>query len=179
VIYSTLGPLMCAGEEAGARYIIVGFELLPFDGMKSPTLSVLTLNALHWLFRDLSPSGNASELSARLLTSGAHVTQLVPESKNSSPGDPAELLRRPGIFKLSATSGGTTKDDLIAINSLSDEESDLVGERSFTVPPLAGRAPSEDAEDLPLHGYLAGLALLVLCLDLARRLRRRAQWGTV
>lgn len=179
VIYSPLGPLVCAGEEAGARYIIVGFELLPFDGIQSPTLSVLTLNALRWLFQDLSPHGGTHELSARLLTSDAQVTQLAPKRGAVSSNERLELLRAPGVFTLSATSGAATKNGLVAINSLSDEESDLSQDRLLIISSMPRRAATDESDELHLHGYLAALGLLILCIDLALRLRRRAQWGAV
>jgi hypothetical protein len=43
------GSVILAGEESGVRRVAVGFELLPFEGKRTATVSVLTLNILNWL----------------------------------------------------------------------------------------------------------------------------------
>jgi hypothetical protein len=49
IVSAEQGPVLVAGEERGVRRVVVGFELLPFEGKKTPTVSVLTLNILNWL----------------------------------------------------------------------------------------------------------------------------------
>lgn len=49
LVQSAQGPVLIAGEINGHRYIFSGIELFPFDGRNSPSLSILTLNALKWL----------------------------------------------------------------------------------------------------------------------------------
>ncbi len=179
LMHSPYGPLACVGEESGARYLIVGFELLPFDGIKSPTLSVLTLNALTWLFRDQTQHTESSQLSSKLLHEKTSVERLAPGGiALLSPSERLGALRQPGILKLSTPQDVAAHTELLAINSLSDEESDLRGERVLTIPPRTTRPTTTSGEDFEYASALAALALLILFIDLIRRLRRTTQWGT-
>lgn len=58
VIQSTKGSILLAGEKNGFRYVVSGIELFPFEGKKSATLSVLTLNILKWLSTQSTPPVN-------------------------------------------------------------------------------------------------------------------------
>ncbi len=49
IINTQYGSLVVTGESQGVRFAGVGFELLPFEGAKTPFLSILTLNLTRWL----------------------------------------------------------------------------------------------------------------------------------
>lgn len=49
VINTEQGSMLVSGEYQGVRMVGVGFELLPYEGKDTPTLSVLTLNIFNWL----------------------------------------------------------------------------------------------------------------------------------
>ena len=56
------GAIVVAGESHGVRFAAVGMEMLPFEGARTPVLSVLTLNLLNWL-------SGGTELTASALSS--------------------------------------------------------------------------------------------------------------
>ena len=60
IINSEQGSILFAGESRGFRFAVLGFEIFPFEGSKTPALSVLTLNLLNWLAntRSLSKTAN-------------------------------------------------------------------------------------------------------------------------
>ena len=49
IINTEQGSMIVGGELQGLRYVAVGFELLPYEGKDTPTLSVLTFNIFNWL----------------------------------------------------------------------------------------------------------------------------------
>lgn len=179
ILFSQHGALACAGEERGSRYLIVGFELFPFDGVASPTLSVFTLNALTWLF---NPQLNAEQRLAvptELLASPAPLKRLAP---NPGPIPASERLsapRVPGVYEYSPSSPSTSTHEIFASNTFSDEESDVATERSFLVPPQTLRVDTDEPQEVGLEGALTALALLILIIDLARRILRPIRWGSV
>jgi len=179
ILHSQYGALLCAGEEGGNRYAIVGFELFPFDGIKSPTLSVLTLNILNWLFHAETLNTQNSALSAKLLNVRTIVERLVPDPLQIPLNERLEALERPGVFKLTASTDGDSSAELYASNSFFDDESDIGRERTLAMPRQSAQTPVSDTEEYPLERFLAIAALLILFIDLARRLRRPAQWGSI
>jgi hypothetical protein len=179
ILHSQYGALLCAGEEGGNRYAIVGFELFPFDGIKSPTLSVLTLNILNWLFHAETLNTQNSALSAKLLNVRTIVERLVPDPLQIPLNERLEALERPGVFKLTASTDGDSSAELYASNSFFDDESDIGRERTLAIPRQSAQTPASDTEEYPLERFLAIAALLILFIDLARRLRRPAQWGSI
>ncbi len=179
ILRSQYGPLLCAGEENGSRYAIVGFELFPFDGIKSPTLSVLTLNTLTWLFNQETVTNQNSQLFTKLLNNQTVVERLAPDPRHIEPSQRAKAIQNPGIFKLTSTTDRDTQVELFATNSLVDEESDIGRERTLAISSQPQQSAPAADQDFPLERALAAIALLVLFIDLARRLRRRAEWGNV
>jgi hypothetical protein len=179
VLHSHYGALLCAGEEGGHRYVIVGFELFPFEGIKSPTLSVLTLNTLSWLFHDGTLGSQNSALSATLLNDRTLVERLAPDPLQIPVNERLEALQGAGIFKLTVSTDGDTSAELYASNSFFDEESDIGRERTLALSAQSPRTGTGDNQEYPLERVLAIAVLLILLIDLVRRLRRPAQWGSV
>jgi hypothetical protein len=179
ILHSPYGALLCAGEEGGTRYVIVGFEIFPFDGMKSPTLSVLTLNMLNWLFHEDSGAHQNLALPAKLVNDQTTLERLAPERIEVPTNERAEALQRPGIIRASNETAPNSKPEFYASNSFIDEESDIARERAITLSPPAQRAATTESQDVPLERLLACIALAILFIDLARRLRRPGQWGSV
>jgi hypothetical protein len=179
ILHSQYGALLCAGEEGGNRYAIVGFELFPFDGIKSPTLSVLTLNILNWLFHAESLGNQNSALSAKLLNERTLVERLAPDTLQIPLSERLDALEHPGVFKLTVPTEGDSSAELYASNAFFDEESDIGRERIVVISPQSARTATNDSEEYPLERALAIAALLILLIDLARRLRRAAQWGNI
>jgi hypothetical protein len=159
--------------------VIVGFELFPFDGIKSPTLSVLTLNTLRWLFNEESLGNQHTPLLATFSNNQTNVERLKPVAATVMPSQRIEALQTPGVFKLTTAAGNETHVELFATNSLVDEESDIGRERTLAIEAKDKETRPTDNQDLPLERALAIAALVVLVIDLVRRLRRSGQWGSI
>ena len=141
IIESTVGPLLLAGERAGRRYVVTGFDLLPYLGTRNLPASILTLNILGWLSDQASqstPYKTGAVLSPHVGSVGTQRTRGLKGlegSKDSKthlhvrfPGDtrfqPAERtlsLDRQGVY----TFRENGVEHLVAVNLLSQEETDL------------------------------------------------------
>lgn len=199
IMHSSAGPLVCAGEDRGARYVITGFELLPFDGLRTPTVSIFTLNVLRWLFESHGVAGagsgdNGAQVGFVKLPPGAdaatviapHESELKPSAAGNSVFVPA-----PGVLALRPHGSETSSAELIAVNAFSREESDVATQRMISVPIAHRERIHSEAADIDrsssrglnirdktqLESLLATALLIVLCLDLARRIVTRARWG--
>jgi hypothetical protein len=187
-VFVAEGPVACAGEQNGFRYVITGFELFPFDGLRSPTVSIFTLNALRWLFEG---AGGVSHSNALIGTvtlpyeaSSVRTLAPLPETLTTAPTK-SVVVRAPGILSVRRGDAGAKEDgeSLVAVNAFSNEESDLSRQYSISVsdampqqsaPP---RSTVSERDGAPLEWFLAVGLLVVLGLDLIRRIAVRAQWG--
>ncbi len=170
IIESTVGPLLLAGERAGRRYVVTGFDLLPYLGTRNLPASILTLNILSWL------SDRASQ--SALYKTGA---VLSPQAHTGSPTAPALSVRfpqetdfRPAERTLSLDRQGVYtfrengKERLVAVNLLSPDETDLGRPLSLMVDEPSGLShiPQTDrvsrTHERPIWPWLL-LAVLVLC----------------
>lgn len=172
VLHVERGPILCVGSNQGARYIVTGFELFPFEGSKNPTLSILTLNIFKYLF-DEEVSHTTSQAFPRQNTlvqtfKGVDATEL---SKAFS----ARVF--PGVYRQAVAPGET--DSLVAINFVSDSESDV---RTVDTVKLAGSDMSAKKSTLQMgrinleHSFVL-IALLAFIFDLGMRILRRKRWG--
>ena len=177
ILFSSVGPIACAGEEKGTRYLITGFELFPFEGSKNPTMSIFTLNAFKWLFQS-SGATTIGELPVRipLPESVIEAGYVQPENlKLKLEGASIEPLV-PGIVQLEEQDG---EERYLALNSFEEKESNLSRRTSLSLPPTTPKATtsSSPTTSRPLLSTLALLALLVIGGDLVRRVIRRVRWG--
>ena len=177
ILFSAVGPIACAGEEKGARYLITGFEIFPFEGSKNPSISIFTLNAFKWLFQN-SAATTVGELPMRLplpesVTEAGYVH---PENLNLKLEGSSIAPVAPGIVQLQDDDG---EERYLALNSFEDKESNLSQRSTLAVPPPAPKAPasSNAPTSRSLISILAVLALLVIGGDLGRRILRHARWG--
>lgn len=164
VLHSAAGALMCAGEDGGRRYVIVGFELFPFDGMRTPTLSIITLNTLQWLLMSSGGSG------AQALGSGAtgvldlvaigrgsdlRVQLIAPRAQQLASGSIRSVeVSAPGVLAVSDGNSTPSEEQLIAVNAISDQESDLTHDTPISIASDGADLPSEAVGSV---GYDAGL----------------------
>jgi hypothetical protein len=205
ILYTTTGPVACAGEESGSRYVITGFELLPFDGLRSATVSILTLNTLQWLFGDYSASQPNDSTNALLVSSNITALSLsigsialprsVASAKIVAPSakpiqqltDHRTLITEPGVLALTNQQPNSLADRIYPINAFSSEESDISQQHAFVSAPPPDQHPGSPVgenstsaasrEEVPLEPWFTTALLAVLLLDLARRLIARARWG--
>jgi hypothetical protein len=187
-VFVAEGPVACAGEQNGFRYVITGFELFPFDGLRSPTVSIFTLNALRWLFEG---AGGVSHSNALIGTvtlpyeaSSVRTLAPLPETLTTAPTK-SVVVRAPGILSVRRGDAGAKEDgeSLVAVNAFSNEESDLSRQYSISVSDAmpqqsaSPRSAVSERDGTPLEWFLAVGLLVVLGLDLIRRIAVRAQWG--
>jgi hypothetical protein len=177
ILFSAAGPIACAGEDHGARYLITGFELFPFDGTKNPTISIFTLNAFKWLFQR-SDAAATGELPTRLSLPEA-VTEagyIHPENIKLTVQGGSIAPPVPGIVQLEEDDGD---ERYVALNSFEEKESNLKKGAPLALPAITpnATAPSSPATSRSLISILTLVALLVIGADLARRLVRHSRWG--
>jgi hypothetical protein len=197
VLFTSEGPLLCAGEQSGSRYIITGFELFPFDGLRSPTVSIFTLNALRWLFQPAA--GGNTETSRVALDNSAQVgtialpyeissaQSVAPTRSNLANSTTRSLtIPEPGVVELSRGETSSAQKTFLAVNAFSPDESDISRIQVIS-PPQSSRTPqaipaattAQAREKSSLESILTVLLLVALGLDLLRRIVTRARWGGV
>ena len=170
IIESTVGPLLLAGERAGRRYVVTGFDLLPYLGTRNLPASILTLNILGWLSDRTSqstPYKTGAVLSpqshlARTTDSPVHVQ--FPGDTRSHPIERALSLDRQGVYTFRENGG----ERLMAVNLLSPEETDLGRPFSLVVDESGGLSHISQTDrvsrihERPVWPWLL-LTVLVLC----------------
>lgn len=161
VIETDKGVAAYAGEYHGVRSVVFGFELLPFDGSKNPAISILTLNALTWLYG--SQGGVGFE--------GVYNKLNLPESDLISlEGAKLATSGSGSLTKTVATSPGIIQEKasgkVHAINALIDSESDVAGTRPLSLKPFTTVAGKSVISQLPLIQTLLQIVALLLILDL-------------
>ena len=170
IIESTVGPLLLAGERTGQRYVVTGFDLLPYLGTRNLPASILTLNILGWLSDRASQSTlykTGAVLSpqshlVRATDSPVHVR--FPGDTRFHPVERALSLDRQGVYTFRENGA----ERLVAVNLLSPEETDLGRPLSLVVDESGGSShvPQTDrvsrTHERPVWPWLL-LAVLVLC----------------
>lgn len=177
LIFSDRGALLCAGEFRGARYVISGVELFPFDGASSPTLSILLLNTLTWLFSQ-SGTATAPPLPATLTVPlDTTAVEYITPSSRAVPISPLKTIsaHHPGILKVTNGQGASR---YLSLNAFHETESDLSQSAPLeirAVPAPAGTLNTTQAQ--ALAPWFLMIALAIAAIDLARRWRRGQSWG--
>lgn len=177
IIFSAHGPLMCAGEEGGVRYVVTGFELFPFDGLRTPTVSILTLNLVKWLFQSGSRATTNDSLSSFTVPMGAtEAREIAPAPRAFDLAQSRSLtISRPSVLSLTADRATS----FVAFNAFSDAESDTSHSATLPLPQHTATTTARTPTATPLQTALAIAALLVLLADIVRRILRRSRWGAV
>jgi len=175
IILSSSGVLACAGESEGFRYLVTGFEIFPFEGLSTPTITVLTLNAFKWLFSSATPLG-AINLGRSIFPSGAkELRSVMPLSAAPLLTDSnVVMINTPGVVSYRSEKDSTPK--FLAFNLFSDQESDLARAQTISIEATTQGASLKQRAPLALASWLALLALLVLLIDIAIRIKRSSSW---
>lgn len=165
IINSTRGPIAFAGELAEHRYVASGFELLPFEGKKSPLTSIFTLNVLKYL-SDLGASVGYQSVGAKLLLPSADAKvsyfdgeEILPDAAS---GSLSVLPQRSGLVRITPRGG---EPSFAAFNYFDENESDTLNLSavSVDVPQTAAR---ERHDVQSFAGWLAAAAAVLLLIDL-------------
>ena len=165
------GPVIASRTAGGDRHVAVGFGLTQSNWPMDVSVTVFLQNVLDHL---LLAAGEAA-LSFRpgepiVVRSGADTRELVVEGPVSvtvqtRPGTEATLppLRRVGLYRVR---GAVAPMDRIAINLLSDQESDIRPMRSLRVNASDAQAGAVgDAAPLELWPILAAVAIGLLVVE--------------
>ena len=166
VIASTAGAVVAAGEQGQARFVAVGFEIFPYEGLHSPVISIFTLNALNWLSAGRLNTGYqnagssliqpADALSARYV-GGAEIFR-----RGSTPGKEQVSLMDVGLVQILEEKG---KASLVAVNYFDAQESNLLLAAPLRAPPSRAGGRDIRQKDLWVRA-LALTALALCCLEL-------------
>ena len=172
LVVTTEGVAAFAGEKDGFRYVVLGFEVLPFEGKNAATLSILTLNILKWLSDLSADTGFLPALSAYAPASDERSIEYV-DGPPPAQGDHAHksklVLSQPGIVRVRGAQG----DRFVAVNFFSEQESNLRKGRTIAVN-AAPPAPKDFEGKRSLGALLALLVVLLLLGDLVCMAVRRS-----
>lgn len=182
IIESPTGALAFAVQRPGRRYLILGFDPLPYLGRENLPMSIFTLNLLDWFFEGSGSRSQATGEPIPLTTARAGDFAMTPAGERIAlkPGAgyfPSTLVQ--GIYRLSRA--GTS--ELYARNLDDLGESDL---RASTAIDLRGEPTGSGSTSVlfSFWPYLLLASLFLLLLEWfihprraplpARRFRRRA-----
>jgi len=162
VIESSGGALAFATEQQGIRYLILGFEPLPYLGRENLPMSIFTLNILDWFFESgMKSQATGEPISLGKIQPGDSITTPRGEKLSLKPGfDYFAGTFFQGIYQRNRGGGGP----LIARNLHDSNESDL---RSPA--PIELRASAETSGRssalLAFWPYLLIACLLLILLE--------------
>ncbi len=156
------GAILITGESQGIRFVGYGSELLPFEGKKTPSASVLLLNSLSWLSGGQGLAGTQL-VGSNVTTTNKFLSALSPsDSKISLEEKKSFTLTEQGAYQFSAPDGSRT---LMFANSFFPEESDTANVSSFAVQFDSNNAKPETDGSQPLWRWFCLAFLLMISLD--------------
>ncbi|MCO6429419.1 MAG: BatA domain-containing protein [Deltaproteobacteria bacterium] len=165
LINTSAGAAAYAGERDGHRIAVLGFELFPFEGRRSPLISVLTLNLFKWMtLHSLSSHHQTSAaipISAELERAEYLFGSELYRRGNETPEGAIELFQ-PGLAIF--TFGG--RKEFFAVNFINDAESDLRTQQTFQYSSVSTPADSAKQNDSDLMEKLLWIAALLIVADL-------------
>ncbi|MBP9837090.1 MAG: BatA and WFA domain-containing protein [Proteobacteria bacterium] len=185
IINSENGSILSAGESEDVRFAAVGFELLPFEGAKTPTISILTLNLINWL----SAQGNLNNYSlsgSNFMLSGNAIWKINTPNKETkefnliNKKDFNYVLSSPGIYSISRfTQDGILEEKkVIYANPFYPKESSTNENQKYQFnlasEDYASKTNLEKNNSEELWKYLVIAILLLLSLELIYSSLRRS-----
>lgn len=174
------GPLVVSGESEGFRFVGFGTEMLPFEGARTPTASILFLNALRWIAGE-SELGNsyvpgssyALEGDASWVISepqGAITTIETTAGKSSRYAFSAAGLYKIAVVRNTATgSAPPGTPQLVAVNNFFPSESALYHGPLLELPASVEQVIERKNTSGSIAGRLIWLAIAFLLIDLLLR----------
>ncbi|HWH78955.1 MAG TPA: hypothetical protein VNT76_16345, partial [Candidatus Binatus sp.] len=162
IIESPGGALAFTTELQGARYLILGFEPLPYLGRENLPMSIFTLNIFDWFFESGTRSQATGEpLALGKIQSGDTITTPRGERLSLKPGfDYFAGTFYQGIYQRHRASGGF----LTARNLMDSNESDLRSPAPIELRASAETTGSSSAL-LAFWPYLVIACLLLILLE--------------
>jgi hypothetical protein len=163
IIESPAGPLALATERRGVRYLVLGFDVLPYLGRENLPVSIFTLNLLDWFFHGSGLEQRATgepltftpaQQGDFLLAPNAGKKPLSPGSKNF----PATLFQ--GLYQVNRG----TQRELFAVNLDNKSESDLREPAAIELRE-AGSTGTNVSALFSIWPYLLMMSLLLLLIE--------------
>jgi hypothetical protein len=163
IIESPAGPLALATERRGVRYLVLGFDVLPYLGHENLPVSIFTLNLLDWFFHGSGLEQRATgepltftpaQQGDFLLAPNAGKKPLSPGSKNF----PATLFQ--GLYQVNRG----TQRELFAVNLDNKSESDLREPAAIELRE-AGSTGTNVSALFSIWPYLLMMSLLLLLIE--------------
>lgn len=186
IFRTVAGVTMVAGELQGRRIVVMGVEPFPFEGARSPLMSVLLLNVLSWI-GESGVGGGAKEMSgSAALPQSPHMPLVLPTDSvsggmlvtTSVRGEPLTVSTERGITSVLPLRTGIVylpraeeSERFYPINFVDASESDL-GVRPSVLAPSALVSEEVVRQGLPLERWLIFFALAVLLADWLYRVLR-------
>ena len=179
IVRAEAGSIVAAGESHGIRFAAVGFELLPFEGTRTPALSVLTLNIFNWLSTAGGLTGSTLSGSNFHLQGNKNWHVVFPDGTKKDfevKNNDGENIRLsvPGVYEI-AEQNSATAPRTIAANTFYLEESSTAAEKTFRTKQLVAHERIADEGTRPLWPYLLGLVLTLLIAESALSVRRNPE----
>jgi hypothetical protein len=163
IIDSPNGPLVLSVERNRVRYLVLGFDPLPYLGRQNLPISIFTLNFLDWFFENAGGKGNATgePLELGAVQPGGWVVTPKAEKISLSPGSrafPETFVQ--GIYQLNR--GG--ERELFAVNFEDTNESDL---RNSPTVEIRGENGTHDSAStlFSFWPYLLLASLLLMIIE--------------
>jgi hypothetical protein len=159
VVSATVGPIVQAGEQEGKRYVVTGFDILPYLGKKNLPVSIFTLNLLGWL-ADQAGQPPSLKTGSQLTLTGEPASARAPNGEILLSTRGTLLFRKQGIYTISEYG----VERRVAVNLANEQESHLA--RSLRLASLTPPAPvAPETTGQPLWPWLLVGALALLALD--------------
>jgi len=174
IISTNRGTAMFAGDRGVRRVVVAGFDLFPYRGRISPTISVLFLNMLRWVSAD--PLGERPLSPYEPLSFPGEVSRIVSIAGESHPesferADQRSLFvpTSPGLYL------GLDSELILsahAVNFSSMHESDLASRQETLEAVTVPATPEKLERQKDLSELLIPLLLVMVFLDLCYLLIR-------
>jgi|GEM_PF-2172207 len=167
LLSTSAGPAALAGELNGRRYVLLGFEIFPYEGKNAPFLSIFTLNILTWLADFTAGPGYQPPYTPyRVKGAGSKAFYLNPEPASippsGEPGGDVYLFPKPGLVKISSPHEA---ESLLAVNFFNKHESDTIHVEPLELPALTPAQSAVSTQEM-LTRFLGLSVLSLILLDL-------------
>jgi hypothetical protein len=182
VINVESGAILVSGESQGVRFLGAGIELFPFEGARTPVLSILTLNAINWLTASSDVThGYVTGSTLRLEPGKTWVAQLPDGKVRSLVTDATEpyflQLDLPGVYEIAGggIEGNNQKVKVrrtVVANSFFPDESATFEVQRLEIPREATSSANAGRARTPLWPWVIELVLGLMALEFLLRFRR-------
>ncbi len=166
LIYTPQGIAAFTGELNGKRMAAFGFELFPYEGKKSPLLSVLTLNVLKWISEITSDSGFQRIDSPFSLTKEVESIEYLDGekiNKNNEERSRQIYFEKESLIKINNQSKPALYQ---AVRFYNPQESNISEVQQVQIANADSQIPVELKKEDTVTRYLAITAIVLLLLDL-------------